>query len=47
MLLYNLTVIKNFKMKIHIQNKSREKQKNSAKITLITSELIQKESLKS
>ena len=42
MLLYNLTAMKNSKMKIDAQNKSREKQKSSVKITLIASKLIQK-----
>ena len=42
MLIYNLTVMKNFKMKIYIQNKSREKQKSSVKITLIPSKLALK-----
>ena len=43
MLLYNLAVIKNFKMKIDTQDESREKQKSSIKITLTASELTQKE----
>ena len=44
-LFYNLAVMKNFKMKMFTQDKSREKQKSSVKITLIVSELAQKESL--
>ena len=42
MLLYNLTVTKNFKIKIYTQDKSREKQKNHIKIILITFELALK-----
>ena len=45
MLIYNLTVMKNFKMKICTQDESREKQKSPAKITLVASELAQKRSL--
>ena len=45
MLLYNLTVMKNSKMKMFTQNESREKQRSPAKIMLIASELAQKESL--
>ena len=45
MLLYNLTAMKNFKMKICIQDKSKEKQRNPAKTTLIASELALKGSL--
>ena len=44
MLLYNLAVTKNFKMKMFTQDESREKQRSSAKTTLIASELTQKES---
>ena len=42
MLIYNLTVMKNSKIKIYIWDESREKQKSSAKTTLITSELALK-----
>ena len=45
MLLSNLAAMKNSKMKICTQNKSREKQRSFAKITLIASELAQKGSL--
>ena len=45
MLLYNLTVTKNFKMKMFTQDKSREKQRSSAKTMLIAPELAQKGSL--
>ena len=45
MLFYNLAAMKNSKMKICTQDKSREKQRNSVKITLITSELVLKRSL--
>ena len=45
MLIYNLAVMKNFKIKMFTQDKNREKQKNSAKIILIASDLIQKKSL--
>ena len=44
MLIYNLTVIKNFKIKMFTENESREKQRNSAKTILVTPELVQKES---
>ena len=40
MLIYNLAVTKNFKMKIYTENKSREKQRNPAKIILIAPELV-------
>ena len=40
MLIYNLTVMKNFKMKICTQDKSRKKQRNSTKIILVAPELI-------
>ena len=39
MLLYNLAVMKNSKMKVYTGDESREKQKSSAKIMLIASEL--------
>ena len=42
MLIYNLTAMKNSKMKIYTWDESREKQKSSAKIMLITSELALK-----
>ena len=45
MLIYNLAVTKNFKIKTFTQDESREKQRSPAKTTLIASELIQKESL--
>ena len=45
MLIYNLAATKNSKIKMFTQNESREKQKSSAKIMLITPELAQKESL--
>ena len=45
MLLYNLAAIKNFKIKICTQDKSREKQRNPTKTMLIASELVQKGSL--
>ena len=45
MLIYNLAVTKNFKMKICTQDKSKEKQRGPAKTTLIAPELAQKESL--
>ena len=45
MLIYNLAATKNSKIKICIQNKSREKQRSPAKITLIASELAQKGNL--
>ena len=39
MLIYNLTVMKNFKIKMFTEDESKKKQKNSVKITLIVSEL--------
>ena len=45
MLIYNLAVIKNFKIKICTQNESKEKQRSPAKIMLIASELALKGSL--
>ena len=45
MLIYNLTAMKNFKMKMFTQNESRKKQRNSTKIMLIVSELALKGSL--
>ena len=42
MLIYNLAVMKNFKMKMYTQDKSREKQKSLAKIILTVSELVLK-----
>ena len=45
MLIYNLTVTKNFKIKICTQDENREKQRSPDKIMLIASELAQKESL--
>ena len=45
MLIYNLTVMKNFKIKIYTQDKSREKQRSSTKTILIALELAQKGSL--
>ena len=45
MLLYNLAAIKNSKMKIYTQDKSREKQKSPAKITLTASDLTLKENI--
>ena len=45
MLIYNLTAIKNSKIKICTQDESREKQRSSAKIMLIASELTLKGSL--
>ena len=44
-LLYNLAATKNSKMKIYTQDKSREKQRSPAKITLVAPKLTQKESL--
>ena len=41
-LIYNLAVMKNSKMKIYTQDKSREKQKSSVKITLTAPELALK-----
>ena len=45
MLLYNLAVMKNFKIKVYTEDESRKKQKNPVKIMLIVSELAQKKSL--
>ena len=45
MLIYNLAVTKNFKMKVYTEDKSREKQRSPTKTTLIAPELVQKESL--
>ena len=45
MLIYNLAAMKNSKMKMFTQDKIREKQKASAKITLIASELALKENI--
>ena len=45
MLIYNLTVMKNFKMKICTQDESKEKQRNPAKIMLIAPELALKGNL--
>ena len=45
MLIYNLAAMKNSKMKICTQDENRKKQRSPAKITLIASELAQKESL--
>ena len=45
MLIYNLAVMKNFKIKMFTQDENREKQRSSVKITLIASELAQKRSL--
>ena len=42
MLFYNLAATKNFKMKIYTQDKSREKQKSPAKITLTAPNLALK-----
>ena len=44
-LIYNLAVMKNSKMKIYTQNKSREEQRSPVKIMLIAPELAQKRSL--
>ena len=44
-LFYNLTVMKNFKMKICIQNESRKKQRSHVKIMLIAPELALKEDI--
>ena len=46
MLLYNLAVTKNSKMKMFTEDESREKQRSPAKTTLIAPELAQKGSLK-
>ena len=40
MLNYNLTAMKNFKIKIHTQDKSKEKQRSPAKTTLVALELV-------
>ena len=45
MLIYNLAVMKNFKMKMFTEDESREKQRSPAKTTLIAPELAQKGSL--
>ena len=45
MLIYNLAVTKNFKMKMFTQDKSRKKQRSPVKTILIAFKLIQKESL--
>ena len=45
MLLYNLAAMKNSKMKMFTEDKSREKQRSPAKTTLIASELALKGSL--
>ena len=45
MLIYNLAVMKNFKMKVCTQDESRKKQRSPAKIMLIAPELAQKGSL--
>ena len=42
MLLYNLAVMKNSKMKIYTQDENREKQKSPAKTTLTAPELALK-----
>ena len=42
MLIYNLAVMKNSKMKVYTEDKSREKQKSSVKITLTVSDLALK-----
>ena len=42
MLIYNLTAIKNSKMKIYTQDESREKQRSPVKIMLIAPELALK-----
>ena len=42
MLIYNLTAMKNSKIKIYTQNESREKQKSPTKIMSIASELALK-----
>ena len=46
MLIYNLAVTKNSKMKVYTEDKSREKQRSPAKTMLIAPELAQKGSLK-
>ena len=45
MLIYNLAAMKNFKMKIHIQDESKKKQRSPVKTMLTAPELAQKESL--
>ena len=45
MLIYNLAVMKNSKIKIYTQDKSREKQKSPVKIILIIFELALKENI--
>ena len=45
MLLYNLVAMKNFKMKICTQDKSKEKQRSPVKTTLIAPKPALKESL--
>ena len=45
MLIYNLAAMKNSKMKICTQDKSKEKQKSPVKIMLIASELALKGNL--
>ena len=40
MLIYNLAVMKNSKIKVYTGDKNREKQKSLAKITLIAPELV-------
>ena len=45
MLIYNLTVMKNSKMKICTQDESKKKQRSPVKIMLIAPELALKESL--
>ena len=45
MLIYNLAAMKNFKIKIYTQDKSREKQKSSVKTILITFKLALKGSI--
>ena len=45
MLLYNLAVMKNSKMKIYTQDESKEKQRSPAKTMLIIPELALKGSL--
>ena len=45
MLLYNLAVMKNSKMKVYTGDESKKKQRNSVKTMLIASELVLKRSL--
>ena len=45
MLIYNLAVMKNSKMKVYTEDESRKKQRNSVKTILIAPELAQKGSL--